>query len=457
METQPVTGVEEARPPPRVVAYGSLAEVLPLAPRLDALNLASRRPSPFDTFAYIQAYLAHDEFPVAGQRLLFLVAFDGAEPVGWLPLRRVPQRVWGIRSDAIQFLMTHSNDRPRTVARPEDEPRCSAAFYRYLFEVERGWSLLLFTEQDGASTLLRPPADVDVRRHYRREFPNNPNGTIELPYRSLGEYLHTFGKSHRRNAERWVRRLMEAGHLEVVSSDDPRALPALFDLYLDLERRSWKSRVGGHIGRHPARVAFFRQLLEPGQAFHLAVHLLLLDGVAIAGFVSGAFGDRLYGLEIAFDEGYRHLSPGNAVLLFGLQEAIERRYRSLNMLGNYSYYKARWHATITETNAVQVFRKGTVGHVKALAGELRRRWRPPVSQYEVDYNLARKDAAEEEAPRAAAPERGAERERARAALAALEASGAAVTRLGGEALARTLPFEIHPAPARAGVHAEVRA
>jgi hypothetical protein len=453
MEAPPVTN---ARPPPRVVAYGSLAEVAPLAPRLDALNLASRRPSPFDTFAYIEAFAAHDEFAAPGQRLLFLVAFDGDAPVGFLPLRRVPQRVWGIRSDAIQLLMTHDHDRPRTVARPEDEARCAAAFYRYLFEVERGWSVLVLTEQDAASALRAPPPGLDLRHHYRREFPTNPNGTIELPYHSLGEYLRTFSKTHRRNAERWVRRLMEAGALEVVSSADPRALPGLLELYLDLERRSWKAGVGGHIGRHPERVAFFRQLLEPGRPLQVAIRLLLLDGVPIAGFVSGAFGDGLYGLEIAFDEGYRELSPGNAVLLFALQDAIEKRYRFVNMLGNYAYYKSRWHATITETSAVQVFRKGTVVHVKALAGELRRRLRPPVSQHEVGFNLARPDAEAEPAAGAAAPERGAERERARVVLAAMAASGATVTRLAGAALARSLPFEPKTGNARPGGRREAR-
>jgi CelD/BcsL family acetyltransferase involved in cellulose biosynthesis len=423
----------------RVEARRSLAEIGPLASRLDAINLASRRPSPFDTFAYLTAFVAHDEFEKPGQRLLLLLAFDGDELVGWLPLRRVPERLWGVPFDAIQFLASHDNDRPRVIARPEDEARCAAAFYRYLFEVERGWSLLLLTEQDADSKLLDPGGALDPRRYYLRRFPNNANGTVDLPYASLAEYLRSFSKAHRRNAERSVRRLMERGNLEVVSSSDPAALPVLLDLYLDLERRSWKAKIGGHIGRHPQRIAFFRQLIQPGQPFALAIHLLLFDGVPIAGFISGAFEGRLYGFEIAFDEGYRHFSPGNAMLLLLVRDAIEKRYRSLNLLGNYAYYKSRWHATITETHAVQIFRKGSLVHLKALAGEIRRRIRPPVAQADVAFNLARKDVEpDDDADAGVLPDRRDARARAEAALAALAAAGAKVERLGGEALSRAL-------------------
>lgn len=122
-------------PLPRVVAYRSLADVTRFAARLDALNLASRRPSPFDTFAYLQNFVAHDEYKKPGEKMLFLVAFDGGDPVGFLPLREIPERLFGVPYTAIRFLMTHDNDRPRAVARPEDEARCCEAFYRHLFEV----------------------------------------------------------------------------------------------------------------------------------------------------------------------------------------------------------------------------------------------------------------------------------------------------------------------------------
>jgi hypothetical protein len=422
---------------PRVEAYRSLAEAAPLAARLDAINRASRRPSPFDTFAYLEAFQAHDEFREPGQETLLLVAFDGDQPVGYLPLRRVPERLWGFPYHSIRFLMTHDNDRPRAVARPEDEERCAEAFYRHLFEVDRGFSLLVLNEQDTASKLLAPPASIDLSRHYVRRFANNPNATLALPYRSFDEYLKRLRAHHpsrQRTFERRLRRLFEAGKIELVRSADPASLRALFELYLDLERRSWKANADGHIGRHPERIAFFRRLLEPDQPMAMAVGLLLLGGLPVAGWVTGTFAEVLYLFEEAFDEAYRPLAPGNAMMALLVRDGIDRSCRALNMLGNYAYYKQQWLATITETEAVQIFRRGSPVHLKALAGEALRRTRPPVTQRDVDFNLERKADKGAALP----PQRDEERARALTTLRALELEGAKLERLGGEALARAM-------------------
>jgi CelD/BcsL family acetyltransferase involved in cellulose biosynthesis len=439
----------------RVRAYRSLAEAAPLRAELDALNRASRRPSPFDTFTYLETFVAHDEFERPGQRILLLVAFDGASPVGYLPLRRVPERLLGVPFQAIRFLTTHDSDRPRAVAHPDDEARCCEAFYRHLFEVERGFSFLELQEQDAESKLLRPPGAIDRGRYRVRLFPNNPNAAISTAYPSLGAYLRALSHGLRKKLRRQVRALFDAGEIELVSSGDPSALPALFDLYLDLERRSWKAQVDGHIGRHPERMAFFRRLLEPDQPMKVAIRLLLLGGLPVAGIITGAFAGRLYGLEEAFDDGYRDLSPGNTMMLLTVREAIVGGYPSLNLLGNYAYYKSRWLATITETQAVQLFRTGSLIHLKALAGDAWRRLRPPFTQREADFNLAKKGGGEE--PPGAPPPRREERERAQATLRALAAAGAKLDRLGGEALRRALPFETsRDAAGRYGHAGEVR-
>lgn len=438
---------------PRVVAHRSLRALAPLAAQLDALNLASRRPSPFDTFAYLEAFSAHDEHAVPGQEPLLLVAFDGDAPVGFLPLRKVPRRVLGVPTTEILFLVGHDNDRPRIIARPEDEARCAEAFYRHLFTQERGFSLLHLNEQDAASALDALPASRDLRRYHLHRFPNNPNATLDLAYPSSEAYLEALSKNQRRQLHKDLRRLLAAGEVELVSSSDPGAVHALFDLYLDLEQRSWKSKIGGHIGRHPERVAFFRSLLEPDQPMSMRVDLLLLSGLPIAGYVSGAFEGRLYGFEEAYDEAYRDLSPGNVLLLMAVMEAIERRYRSLNLLGNYAYYKARWRATITETHAVQLFRKGSLLHLKLLGGEALRRLRPPITQGDVAFNLAKRELTEPEINAAPGerPERDEPRGRALAVLSALDAAGAGVERRGGADLrALLLPERKAPPMVRAG-------
>ena len=435
----------------RVEAHGSLRALLPLAAQLDALNLASRRPSPFDTFAYLEAFVAHDEHARPGQAPLFLVAMEGDALVGFLALRRVPERLFGVPFTSISFLVGHDNDRPRVLSRPTDEARCAEAFYRHLLEVERGWDLLQLQEQDAASALLMPPPSLDLRRYFVRHFPNNPNGTIPVGYASIEAYVRACSKPRRRAFERSSRKLRDTGELELLIARDPRSTPAIFDLYLDLEQRSWKVHKDAHIGRHPERVRFFRRLLSADQPMKISLFLLMLDGLPIGGLVAGDFGGTRYGLEEAFDEDHRDLSPGNATMLLLIRDAIERSFSAVNLLGNYAYYKAQWQATITETQAVQVYRKGSLVHLKALAGQLWREIRAPITQRDVGFNLVRRgatrgagEAAQGEiapaAPRMqqARPPRDAERARARATIASLEASGATIERLGGADLRRAL-------------------
>ncbi len=425
-----------------VTVVRSLAEIQPLATRLDALALGSRRPAPFDTFAYLQTFLAHDEFAEPGGEMLFLVAFEAGAPVGFLPLRKVRERLLGVPYTAIRFLVTHDNDRPRVIARPEDEERCAQAFYRHLLEVERGWDVLHLYEQDAESSLGKLPRSRRLSRYHVRRFPNNPNSTLVLHGRSLRDYLRALRDAHPARAstlERRIRRLFREGRLELLRSGDRGPLEGMFDLYLDLERRSWKSKVGGHIGRHPQRVAFFRRLLEPDQPMKMAVSLLSLDGLPIAGLVTGTFAGDCYFWEEAFDEGYRDLAPGNVMTLLLVREAVEQGCRTLNMLGNYAYYKQQWLATVTETESVQLFKIGSLVHLKALAGEAWRWLRPPVTQRDVGFNLARKDAedpGDKGAPKR--PDRREERARAEAALARMEAGGGKVSRLGGDALRQAL-------------------
>ena len=141
-----------------VRAFESLEALRPLTARLDALNLASRRPSPFATLAYLATFLAHDEDAHHGYQPLFLVAFEGEAPIGWMALRRQPGRLAGLQAHRIEFLVLHDNERPRMACREADEARCAAAFLRHLVEAERGWSLLEWMEQDEGSPLAAAAA-----------------------------------------------------------------------------------------------------------------------------------------------------------------------------------------------------------------------------------------------------------------------------------------------------------
>jgi hypothetical protein len=357
--------------PIEVGAFGSLEELGPLLERLDALNLASRRPSPFATIPYVRAFLANDEFADGRSRPLFLVAFAAGEPVGWMALRRRRDRAFGLPATRVEFLVSHDNDRPGLSSRPADEARCAGAFLRHLLEREPSWSLLEWSEQDATSPLAA--AAQGASGFFVRRFENYANATVPCRWADAGEYYRSLSRNFRASLRKGVNRLFAEGKVEFVTSWDPQATPRLLDLHLEVEERSWKGPGATGIGRHPRRVAFFRSLLDPAQPMRMSLRLLLLEGVPIASELNGAFAETWYSMEATYDEGYRDGCPGHLLFLMTMREALARRARAFNLLNNFPELKRRYNAAITGTAAVQVFRPGTPLWAKAHLGDLRRR------------------------------------------------------------------------------------
>jgi len=426
---------------PSVTAYDSLEALGRLGPELDALNLLSRRPTPFATMEYLAAFLGHDEHATPGQAPHFLVLRDGGVAIGWVALRLVRQRVLGRATTRVTFLTTHDVDRPGLVCRAADEARCADAIWRYL--LAQGWiDAIELMAQDGRSPLL--PVGRDFPGWRVRTFDSIPNNTIQLHHPTLPAWFGSLGKKYRLNVGRLGRRLLAVGPVELLTARHPEALAAFLDLYLDVERRSWKPAAGAGIARHPERLALFRSQCQPGRTVEPLIHLLVVDGVAVAGLFAVEFAGTLYEREITFDERYAALAPGNMQMLLSIGGAYARGLGAVNLLGFFGYYKARWGAEVTPTQGVQLLRRWSPPWVVAWSQAARRRLRPAAPATPGGgFNPARREVADAEASSAEAlPDRQAERALLRSTLARLPAG--MVERLSGAALEAALPFRIVP-------------
>jgi CelD/BcsL family acetyltransferase involved in cellulose biosynthesis len=413
----------------------SLDELAKDREEINALNRASRLPDPFSTFEFYELYYAHDEFLRHGveSELWFLTIREGGRIVGYLPLRRVPDRALGVHCWKLEFFATHDNDRPHLVARPADEERCRDSVFRWLHERRRDWSFLELKQQP-ADSMLGKTCAFAAPRYHARKFPNLENSSIEIRWKTLREWFGDLSPNMRHNLGRQFRALSALGRLEHLGSADPRATPLLFDLYLTIEARSWKAGADVSISRSARRVEFFRQLLGPRSPLRIRIDLLLLDGIPVAGLLCGGFENRLYAMQSAFDDAYSKAGPGVSTLLFGLREAIDGGYVCFNLLSGFCHYKSRWRADVTQTHAIQVFQSGSPRFFRALLGGLRRSLRRKVD-LNVDFNFARRGP-----PAAPSPHAGGERARIEAWTAELARLG--VIAEGPDQLARSLPFSI---------------
>jgi hypothetical protein len=358
-----------------VRCFSSLDEAAVLRDDVNALNLDSARPDPFSTFEFFENFYKNDEFFPGGRglKLWFLTAFSVGRLVGYLVLKQVPRRVLGMRTTTLDFLVAHDTDRPHVVARPEYMGPVSEAFYAYVLGRKQEWSLLEFEQQDENSSLFPPPAAIDLKGLRVRRWPSLENSTVHVRWGTIREYFKALSKKFRSNVGRNMRSLLTAGEVQLLSSSDPTTTPALFELYRSIEPRSWKSRANAYIGRHPKRVEFCNGLLDVRQPMQLSIHVLLLDGIPIAGLINGAFLRGLYALHIVYDERLSRLGPGSAMLLVGMRQAIDGNFAFFNLLSGFGYFKARWLAQITETRIAQIYRVDGVLYWRRVLGDWKRR------------------------------------------------------------------------------------
>jgi len=361
-----------------VRCFHSWVEVAALREQINTLNLASARPDPFSSFEFFQHFLQFEKpnAPAGGLRLWFLCAFRAGSLVGYMALKQTTHHLLGMAASKVDFLVTHDADRPQLIARSEDVLEVSSACYRYLLERRHEWSFLELRQQDCASPLFPLPADVDFSGCWVTQWPALDNGTIGVQWQSLEAYFRSFSKKFRSNVSRQMRTLLAVGEVEYLHSADAAVTPALFDLYCSIEPRSWKSRAGVTIGRHPNWSEYFRGLLDPQQPMRVSIHILLLDGVPIAGLITGAFERGLYALHIVYDRSVSALGPGSAVLLMSMRQAIDGRYAFFNLLSGFGYYKSRWQAQMSATRNAQIYRFGTPYFWRRVLGDVKRRLFP---------------------------------------------------------------------------------
>jgi hypothetical protein len=352
------------------------AELLALGKQINALNLQAERPDPFATCEFYCNFLQHGLVDGAsGVKLWFLAVFDGAELVGYLALRQVMRRRFGLHSKRLEFLVGHEADRPQLIARPEHVGQVSAAVYAYLLERRREWSFLELQGQMDGSPLDPARLGLPLRGCLVRDFPNWDNCTVHVGWNTMQQYVHTLSKSTRYDVRHKLQGLQALGTLELLTSSDPIATPALFDLYRSIEARSWKSQTEVAIGS-AVRVDYLKGLLDPRQPMQIVIQILLLDGLPIAGLIFGSFATAqrkdLHALHIVFDSRLSAVGPGSISLLLGMRFAIEHGYSSVNLLAGFAYYKKRWLAQTTATRSIQIYRRFSLPFWRRLLGDARR-------------------------------------------------------------------------------------
>jgi hypothetical protein len=359
-----------------VRCFHSLADAQPFRDAMNALNLKSARPDPFSTFEFYDHYLRNAApIPAAAQqRLWLLLAFSEDRLAGYLALKLCRFRVLGFPAAKLDLLTAFKADRPHLVVAGDDVAAVRAAIYAHIFSRRKEWSLFELEQQESTSALLPLPREATSRGCAFQQWPNMATGAIAVRSRSLAEYFSALSKRFRSDVRRQMRALLAAGDVQLLTSSDSQTLAPLFELYRNVEAHSWKARSDAAFAGGNQLTEYYTGLMNPSQPMRVAIHVLLLDGLPIAGLITGAFGKGLYALHTVYDERFSRLAPGSALLLMGMRFAIESGYGFFDLLQGFAYYKTRWLAEMTETQSLQIYRIGSPFYWRRVLGDAKRRW-----------------------------------------------------------------------------------
>jgi CelD/BcsL family acetyltransferase involved in cellulose biosynthesis len=410
----------------------------PHAAELLRLNECSPRPSPFFTPEYIQTYLAHNERYSRNQIEAFVLLARSPKSrqiVAALPLKRVWDRSQIVPFRRIEFLVGTEIDLPPVLAAPDQQLPAARAMLRALTHLLHRASLVELIHQPSHSPLYQaqdaaraPWADV---RHSK----GMPISSIRPQHTDIGAYFHSLSHKMRSNVSRLARRLFSQGHLTYLTASAPDATANLLEVYLDVEDRSWKVGTDASLRRHPVRVEMYRSLLRSSTKVRYHIDVLLLNEVPIAAQMAIQFHRTLFAMETCYDEAYSDYGPGNLMLLLAVRRALEYQVDEISLHGHFEYYKHRWLAETLETSDVRILRRGSVPHVRAVAGAALRRIRGEADR-KVGTPLGQPERSRQASHHKGPPQS--------VALAAKLRSHAMVTRLDDASLRALLPFPTPP-------------
>jgi hypothetical protein len=418
-------------------------EATPYRDAMTALNLAVAKPDPFSSPDFLERHRSQLALSGLPFQLWLLLVFRHDTLVGYAALKRCVTRVLGLRAAKLDWLTDHAAPCPHVVTHDDDSEIVCAALSRYLLQQADQWSLLELQQQPENSpfavALTRQLGD----QHRLRGWPNLTHWSVPIAGHGLASYHAALSPQFRSNVSRQVRRLFASGTVSLMEGSDPAALPELMTQYRRIMPTSWKAR-SRHIDAGPSGAP--ADLPVAASAMPVTVQLLLLDGIPVAGLICGDHAGATYALDMAYDQRHAEVAPGVAMLLFGLQRAMQIGSRRFDLLRGFGYYKHRWLGLPTATESVQIYRRGGPWDWHRVLGDILRR--PQDSSESLDHNPMRREAVR--AGQAIFTEPGFEgsaQQLVRAQLSVLAARSGVRVR-GGAELAVTLPFPLGPQKAR---------
>ena len=336
----------------------------------DDVVATSASPSIFATFDFLETSWNH--FALSHRNELAVLAlWDDGRLEGFAPLRLSHRRLYGLPRRKLSLLSDWESDRAPVAFPQGREEECTVAMLRFLGEHRGRWDLLKLGQVTpdggvarGASAWCRDHEDVALL-----EEEGSPSPFVPLEGLTWEEYLARLGSRTRKNVRRYLHQLETGGGYALEVFDQPEAMAGALDLYLEIERRSWKRDAGQGVGKDARNEAFYRELLPRlARKGRSTVAFLRHQDRRVAALIEHSLNGVVYAAQTTFDGQTGHLSPGAALQALCLKRRMAQGMREYELFAKFLQDKLRWTTHLRQNRDVTIQQRGRLRHKLLFAG-----------------------------------------------------------------------------------------
>lgn len=319
--------------------------------------------TPMQTFAWIAA--CAETFAAVGE-LDVLVGCEGDNAVAAAPLLAARGQFSG-RRELLNYYQVYE---PADVAFRDAESLAALAD-----ELCKQRRPLLFERVFAASPLVAAiqSADIGAGRIIVRPQAATPwiglNESWAAPEQKLSSRRRSDYRRAWRNAEQIGAVRMES------HSPDPDDVDRLLDMAFDVERRSWKGRVGTALADDLAGDFYRRYARSAAGRRQFRVELLHIGDKVAAMQLAVVHQNRYWVLKVGYDPQFQRASPGILLMVEGIKAAVAEGLTTYELLGTVEAWIQVW--TELERPCISLrYYPGNWRGAAALAGDLFAKARP---------------------------------------------------------------------------------
>ncbi len=327
-------------------------------------------------------YLTHEWFRAwwdafgTDKELSVIVASEGERWMAVAPLCISERAVGPLRLRCLQFMFSAIGPRCEFILRGEDPAAIAAALDGMMSASDRWTYCCLDAVSEQSVTARLFPASLRERGITFDVAPHRASPALRIQG-SWDKYLAALSQSRRRHIRRAWRKIDALGHSvllrRITDHDELIAyLPKLFDV----SSRSWKGREGCDMGATAVTRQFYSHLSDKlSRKSKLVVWSLEVDGNSLAMMFCLHEERGVIGMLSDFDDDYRKLGPGDALIGYVLKDCFDRGMVEYDFGGAAYGYKLHYADHIRRHFTFEIYPPGFAPALLRLARRANRRLR----------------------------------------------------------------------------------